>query len=299
MSQSQGWEVLTHVRKRNTDNSVQPSIVCSLEPSTDWRPVLHGVDCIIHCAARVHQMNESPEEAQHAYYDSNVLGTLNLARQAAEDGVKRFVFVSSVKVNGEWTTQGQPFLPTLDSPPEDPYGMSKYQAEVGLWQLARDTGIEVVIVRPPLVYGPGVKANFLSMMNWVSRRIPLPLGAIAAKRSLVYLDNLVDLILTCCTHPAAAGHTFLVSDDHDISVSQLLRFLAEIMNVPSRLIPVSPRFLLWGLTLLGKRTIAQRVCYPLQLDIGETKKILNWIPPVSFEDGLGKTVRAYQQQKDR
>ncbi|KUJ00628.1 UDP-N-acetyl-D-quinovosamine 4-epimerase [Vibrio sp. MEBiC08052] len=298
MARTQGWDVLTHGRSA-VDHTRQPSIVCSLEPDTDWTPVLDGIDCVVHCAARVHQMDESPEEAQYAYQDANVLGTLNLARQAAQAGVKRFIFVSSIKVNGEWTKAGQPFLPTLDTQPEDPYGISKYQAEVGLWQLVDETGLEVVVIRPPLVYGPGVKANFLSMMNWVYRALPLPFGAIPAKRSLVYLDNLADLIITCCTHPVAAGNTFLVSDDHDISISQLLCLLAAVMNVPSRLIPIPPRLLLWGLSLLGKRAVGQRLCYPLQLDIRATKEKLGWIPPVSLEAGLRQTVRAYQQQKEQ
>ncbi|WP_038178831.1 NAD-dependent epimerase/dehydratase family protein [Vibrio rhizosphaerae] len=297
MACNQGWDVLTH--GRTADLSRQPSIVCALESNTDWSSALMDVDCVVHCAARVHQMNESPEEAQHAYQDANVLGTLNLARQAVNAGVKRFIFISSIKVNGEWTKNGQPFLPTFDAQPEDPYGVSKYQAEVGLWQLADETGLEVVVIRPPLVYGPGVKANFLSMMNWVSRSLPLPFGAIPAKRSLVYLDNLADLIITCCTHPVAAGNTFLVSDDHDISIPQLLRLLAKVMNVPSRLIPVPPRLLLWGLSLLGKRAIGQRLCYPLQLDIRATKEKLGWSPPVSLEDGLRHTVLAYQQQKEQ
>ncbi|SJN57307.1 GDP-6-deoxy-D-mannose reductase [Vibrio ruber DSM 16370] len=298
MARDQGWDVLTHGRSA-ADHARQPSIVCALEPDTDWTPVLDGVDCVVHCAARVHQMNESLAEAQHAYQDVNVLGTLNLARQAAKAGVKRFIFVSSIKVNGEWSKAGQPFLPALDTQPEDPYGVSKYQAEVGLWQLAGETGLEVVVIRPPLVYGPGVKANFLSMMNWVYRALPLPFGAIPAKRSLVYLDNLADLIITCCTHPVASGSTFLVSDDHDISISQLLRLLATVMNVPSRLIPIPPRLLLWGLSLLGKRAVGQRLCYPLQLDIRATKEKLGWTPPVSLEAGLRQTVRAYQQQKEQ
>ncbi len=297
MAHTQGWDVLTHGR---TANHVQPpSIACSLGPDTDWSPVLDSVECVVHCAARVHQMHESPEEAQHAYNDVNVLGTLNLARQAAKAGVKRFVFISSIKVNGEWTTKGRPFLPTLDRKPEDPYGISKYQAEVGLWQLADETGLEVVVIRPPLVYGPDVKANFLAMMNWVEKAIPLPFGGIAAQRSLVYLDNLADLIITCCTHQAATGRTFLVSDDHDIAISQLLRLLAKVMNVPSRLIPVPPQFLLWGLSLFGKRAVGQRLCYPLQLDICATKETLGWAPPISLEDGLKQTVLAYQQQKEQ
>ncbi len=269
-----------------------------ISSTTDWSDVLADVDVIVHCAARVHQMSESAQDAQKAYDAVNVSGTLNLARQAVAGGVKRFIFISSIKVNGEYTEIGKPFTSEVVSEPEDPYGKSKYQAEQGLIQLAQDTGLELVIIRPPLIYGPGVKANFLSMMNLVKKKLPLPLGAIKSQRSLVFLDNLVDLIGVCCTHSNAPGHTFLVSDDYDVSVTHLLNSIAKAMDVRSCLMPIPQSMLASGLTLIGKKQVAQRLCSSLQLEISETKKILNWTPPYSFDAGIQKTVQAYLKENN-
>ena len=203
------------------------------------------------------------------------------------------MFVSSIKVNGEFTEPGSPFLPNLDNIPKDPYGLSKYQAEVALTQLAKETGLEVVIIRPPLVYGPGVKANFLSMMRLIEKGIPLPFGAIHNKRSLVYLDNLSSLILTCCDHPSASGHIFLASDNHDVSTSQLIRTIAESLGKSPRLLPIPVSWIQFVASVFRKQHMAQRVCGNLQVESRHTKELLGWSPPVAFEDGINKTVEAY------
>lgn len=217
-------------------------------------------------------------------------GTLNLARQAAQVGVRRFVFVSSIKVNGEATQPGQAFTADDVPSPLDPYGVSKLEAEQGLREIEAQTGMEVVIVRPPLVYGPGVKANFAAMMRWVARGIPLPLGAIHNARSMVALDNLVDLLVACLKHPAAAEQTFLVSDGEDVSTTELLRRTAQAMGKKALLLPVPASVLELGATVLGKRDVAQRLCGSLQVDIEKTRRLLGWNPPLTLEQGLKKAL---------
>lgn len=246
-----------------------------------------GIKTIIHCAARVHIMHDNSSAPLEDFREVNTYGTLNLAQQAADAGVKRFIFISSIKVNGESTELGLPFKSDDNFVPTDPYGLSKYEAEVGLREIAARTGMEVVIIRPPLVYGPGVKANFASMMKWVNKGIPLPLGSVNAnKRSLVYLDNLVDLIVTCIDHPNAANQTFLVSDDHDVSTTELLREMARGDGRRSRLIPVPVGVMQFAANLVGKGAVAARLFGSLQVDIEHTKKVLNWSPPVSFSEGI-------------
>lgn len=292
------WEVCSVSRVREQENLCPSTfIVDSIDSTTDWQGAFEGIDCVVHCAARVHQMKESKSGVLDAYREVNTRGTLNLARQAAQAGVKRFVFVSSIKVNGEFTAPNQPFTPDLTHVPGDPYGLSKYEAEVQLKQLANETGLEAVIIRPPLVYGPGVKANFLSMMRWVNKGIPLPLGAIRNSRSLVYVDNLVDLMLTCCSHPKAAGETFLVSDGVDVSTTQLLTTIASIMRKKSRLLPIPMSLIDLSAKLIRKPQISQRLCGNLQVDISHTREILDWVPPVTFEEGIKKTVQAYLDSK--
>lgn len=266
----------------------------SLEPEQNWIDALSGVAVVIHCAARVHVMNEEAEDPLAEFRHVNVDGTLCLARQAAEAGVRRFIFVSSIKVNGEWTELGIPFRADGWPDPKDPYGVSKCEAEVGLRTLSRETGMEVVIIRPPLVYGPGVKANFLTIMRWLERGVPLPLASVRDnRRSLVFLDNLVDLIVTCIDHPAAANQIFLVSDDEDLSTAELLRRIGASLGRPVRLLPVPPGFLRLGASLIGKPDIAQRLCGSLQVDISHTKDVLNWRPPFSVDEGLKRTAEAY------
>jgi UDP-glucose 4-epimerase len=264
--------------------------ICS---DTDFASALAEVACVVHLAARVHVMQDVSADPLAEFRRVNVEGTLNLARQAAAAGVRRFVYVSSVKVNGEATRPGHPFTACDGPSPTDPYGVSKFEAEQGLLSLAREIGMEVVIVRPPLVYGPGVKANFLEMMRWLDRGIPLPLGAIRNKRSLVALDNLVDLIITCIDHPAAANEVFLVSDGEDLSTTDLLRRTAMALGRPSRLIPLPTVMLSAGLSAIGKGDLARRLCDSLQVDISKTRERLGWEPPVKIDVALRKTAEDY------
>ena len=266
-------------------------VVGRIDDGTNWREVLTGCEVVIHLAARVHVMHDTAADPLTAFRVVNVEGTLSLARQAAAAGVKRFVFISSVKVNGEFTQTGQAFAETDTSNPQDAYGQSKHEAEQGLRQLAADTGMEVVIIRPPLVYGPGVKANFAALMRAVQRGWPLPLGAVHNQRSLVALDNLVDLIVTCLKHPAAANQTFLVSDGEDVSTTELLRRMGQAMGRPARLIPVPASWLKLAAALVGKPDVAQRLCGSLQVDISKTRQLLGWSPPVSVDEGLRRAAK--------
>lgn len=247
---------------------------------------------LIHLAARVHVMNESASEPMTAYRQANVDDTLALARTAAQVGVRRLVFVSSVKVNGEFTLPGKAFQPEPCQPPQDPYGLSKWEAEQALRELAAATGMEVVIVRPPLVYGPGVRANFQSLLTAVRRGLPLPLAcATRNRRSLVGVDNLVDLLLTCARHPAAAGQTFMASDGEDLSTAELLRRIGLAMGRPARLWPLPLPLLQLGARLVGRGGVAQRLLDNLQVDIRHTRSTLNWTPPLSVDEGLRRAVQ--------
>jgi nucleoside-diphosphate-sugar epimerase len=271
---------------------VERQVVGDLDAAADWRPALRGVATVVHCAARVHVMRETAAGPLTEFRRVNVEGTLALARQAAAAGVRRFVFLSSIKVNGEATRPGQPFT-ALDAPaPADPYGISKREAEDGLMALSRETGLEMAIIRPVLVYGPGVKGNFRSLIRWLDRGVPLPLGGIHNKRSLVALDNLVDLVATCTRHPAAAGGTFLVSDGEDLSTTELLRRTAAALGKRPRLLPVSAGMLSAGAALLGRGEMAQRLVGSLQVDITATRRTLGWAPVVSVDEALRRTVRA-------
>lgn len=254
---------------------------------------LDGIDVIVHAAARVHIMNNHTADSLKEFRLVNTEGTLNLARQAAAAGVKRFVFISSIKVNGEGTPLGQPYTAEDVPDPSDPYGISKMEAERGLRVLARETGMEVVIIRPVLVYGPGVKANFRSMMNWLNKGMPLPLGAIHNQRSLVALDNLVDLIVTCIDHPLAANQTFLVSDGEDLSTTELLQRMGQALDKPVRLLPIPPSLLTIGAGLLGRKDVAKRLCGSLQVDISKARSVLGWKPPVSVDAALRKTAQHF------
>lgn len=267
---------------------VTPFVVGDLEPSTDWSAALNGVAVVVHCAARVHVMVDVAANPLDEFRRINVIGTLNLARQAAAAGVRRFVFISSIKVNGEKTERGHSFSAD-DTPAQvDAYGVSKMEAEQGLLALSVQTGMEIVIIRPPLVYGPGVKANFASMMRWLRRGVPLPLGALHNERSLVALDNLVDLIVTCLTHRSAAGQIFLVSDGEDVSTTELLRRMGQAMGRPACLIPVPESWLKVAAAMVGKEDVAQRLCGSLQVDIEKTRQLLGWKPPLSLDQGLKK-----------
>lgn len=262
--------------------------VGDLTGDADWRQALVGVEVVVHVAARVHVMNETAADALSEFRRVNVEGTLNLARQSAAAGVRRFIFISSVKVNGEATQIGCPFTADSTPAPQDAYGISKMEAEKGLREIATETGMEFVIIRPPLVYGPGVKANFAVMMRWLRLGVPLPLGAIHNQRSLVALDSLVDLVVTCIRHPAAANQAFLVSDGEDVSTTELLRRMSKAMHRPARLIPVASGLLELAAAILGKRDMAQRLCGSLQVDIQKTRQLLGWSPPLTLDQGLKK-----------
>lgn len=232
-------------------------------------------------------MNDTSSDPLAEFRRVNVEGTANLARQAAAAGVRRFVFLSSIKVNGEFTVAGQSFTAADVPAPQDAYGISKHEAEQSLRQIAEETGMEVVIIRSPLVYGPGVKANFAAMMRWLARGLPLPLSAVTQnRRSLVALDNLVDLIVTCLDHPAAANQTFLASDGEDLSTADLLRRMGGAMGRAARLFYVPTVCLKLAAYLVNKPGIYQRLCGSLQLDITKTRQVLGWVPPVSVNEGL-------------
>jgi len=270
--------------------------VNQIDSTTEWSEALVGCRYVIHTTERAHVMNDKDSDPLTEYRRVNVDGTINLARQAAEAGLRRFIFISSIKVNGEQTSLGNPFTAEDIPAPEDAYGISKYEAEQGLLKIAADTGLEVVIIRPPLVYGPGVKGNFFSMMRIVKKGTPLPLGAIKNKRSLVALDNLVDLISTCIEHPAAANQVFLAGDGEDLSTTELLRGVAKAAGMTSRLIPLPASVLMFVAFLLGKRTVAQKLLGSLQVDISKTRVLLDWTPPLSVEEGLS---RCFVENADR
>ena len=277
-------------RQEKVLDGATPFLIKELNGLTEWQPTLSGVDVVIHLAARVHVLHDAVDDPPAAYRTVNVDGTLNLARQAAAAGVKRFVFVSSIKVNGEYSELERPFSESDACNPQDAYGQSKLEAELGLRQISVDTGMEVVIIRPPLVYGPGVKANFAALMRAVQLGWPLALGAVYNRRSLVALDNLVDFILACAIHPKAANQTFMVSDGHDLSTTELVRGLARAAGMPARLLPVPVWILEVGASLLGKGGEVRRLCGNLQVDISKAKTLLGWQPPVSVEEGLRRAV---------
>lgn len=267
---------------------------------TDYSSILNGVDVIVHLAARVHVMNDDVSDPLEEYREVNTRGTANFARQAAEANVKRFVFVSSIKVNGEATVPDKPFTSGDDHAPEDHYGLSKAEAEQELFEIGKATGMEIVVIRPTLVYGPGVKANFASLMNLVSKGVPLPFGCIKDnRRSLVSVTNLVDLIVTCIDHPKAANQIFLVSDDHDVSTSELVAQMANALSVLQWQIPV-PKwcYRLVG-KLFGKQDVVDRLLGSLQVDIAHTKETLNWAPPQSLEEGFKQTAQAFLKSKQK
>jgi len=267
--------------------------VGELGSNTSWGAAVRGVDVVVHTAARVHVMNDAVVDPLSEYRRANVEGTLCLAREAASAGARRFVFLSSIKVNGEGTPLGQPYRADDSPAPVDPYGVSKLEAEEGLRQLLHGTGTELVVIRPVLVYGPGVKANFLAMMRWVHKGLPLPLGNVPNKRSLVALDNLVDLIRACCVHPAASNQTFLAADGEDLSTTELLARMAAALGRRARLFPVPVEVLRGAATILGRRGIAQRLFGSLQVDVSKARDRLGWAPPVSVDDALRKTARHY------
>jgi len=293
-----GHEVCATVRSKIQGSPASEQIfVGEIGAETLWDDVLCGVDVVAHLAARVHVMRDKAVDTLTEFRAVNVEGTLNLARQAAKAGVRRFVYLSSIKVNGEQTLPGQAFTEQDVPAPLDPYGISKYEAEEGLHKIAQQTGMEVVVIRPSLVYGPGVKANFLNMMRWLHKGVPLPFGAIHNRRSLVGLDNLVDLIVICLEHSAAANQTFLVSDGEDLSTTELLRRMAAALNMPTRLLPVPQKLLEVVFKMLGKGDLAQRLCGSLQVDITKACTVLDWKPLISVDEGLRRTAEHFLRSR--
>ena len=270
--------------------------VGGIENITDWSTLLTGVEVVLHTAAIAHIQGPVTKSLESDFDAVNTRATLALARQSAAAGVKRFIFLSTIKVLGD-STSSSAFNADTEPAPMDAYACSKWRAEQGLRIIAAETGMEVVIIRPVLVYGPGVKANFLSMMRWLNKGVPLPFGAIYNKRSLVALDNLVDLIVTCIDHPAAANQTFLVRDGEDLSTSELLGKMAMALGKPARLLPLPSWMLELSARLLGKQALAQRLCGSLQVDISKTRELLGWIPPVSVEEALRRTAVHFLAQQ--
>ena len=285
------------VRSRNSlsrsSNPHENFIVGDIHAGTDWSHGLSDVDCVIHCAARAHIMRETASNALAAYRAVNVAGTRHLAEQAAALDVKRLVYLSSVKVNGENTEAGARFAHNDKPMPEDAYGISKREAEQALREVSARTGLEVVIVRPPLVYGPGAKGNFRRLLRLAASGVPLPLGAIRNQRSLVGLDNLVDLLIRCVDHSAAVGQTFLVSDDHDLSTPALIRGLRRALGKSPRLLPVPPSVLRLAGRITGRAAEVERLIGSLQVHITHTREVLGWTPPVSVDEGLRTTAKWY------
>lgn len=285
--------LIAAVRRKKTDFPTEVSVgwVSELGSSTDWTACLQEVGVVIHCAARAHVMKDETGDPLLEYRRVNVLGTLALAVQAAKAGVQRFVYISSIKVNGERTASHHAFHASDIPEPEDAYGTSKLEAEQGLTKLAQETGMEVVIIRPPLVYGPGVKGNFASMVRWVRKGMPLPLGAVHNKRSLVALENLVDFIALCADperSPRAANEVFLISDGEDVSTTELLRKVANAYNVAPRLFPIPVSWIQTATCLLGKSAVAYRLVGSLVVDSSKARDLLGWKPVVSMDEQLKK-----------
>lgn len=279
------------VRSNFELNGAEIAQVPVIDNQTVWGRHLKGIDTVIHCAGRAHVMNDLFADPLPEYRKINVGGTINLARQAVDAGVKRFIFLSTVKVNGEQTLKDRPFTEEDVPLPQNPYAISKYEAEQALFELAEQSELEVVIVRPTLVYGCGVKANFFSLLRMVRLGMPLPFGSIENKRSFIYLENLHSLITRCIDHPNAANQLFLASDGHDLSTTELLRYCANAMSVSVYLIPIPESWCMLSASLLGQGESIQRLCGSLQVDISKARKLLDWEPPFSVQIGLQKTVQ--------
>jgi len=275
-------------------NSAHPGCISvgDINAHTTWSQALEGVTDVVHLAARVHITQETSTDAYAAFRAVNTEGTLNLARQAAAAGVRRFVFLSSVKVNGEGSPHA--YLETDTPAPEDAYAVSKWEAEQGLWKISAETGMQMVILRIPLVYGPGVGANFLQLLQTVNKGWPLPLRGIANRRSLLYVGNLVDAILLVLEHPDAANKLYLLSDGQDVSTSQLVELIAKALKKPARLFAVPQGLFRAVAGVLGKSSAVDRLFGSLYLDSAKIQQELGWVPPFSMQDGLNETANWYK-----
>jgi nucleoside-diphosphate-sugar epimerase len=297
LSNDATWTARAAVRRHvaNSPAGSETIAVGDLGPDTEWRTAVRNADAVIHAAARVHVMRDTAGDPLALFRRVNVQGTERLAQEAAEAGVRRFVYISSIKVNGESTPLGAAFTERSIPHPADPYGISKHEAETALAEIGRATGMEVVVVRPPLVYGPGVKANFLSMMKWINRGLPIPLGSVHNRRSLVAVDNLADLIVEALGNPRAANQTFLASDGEDLSTSDLMRRVGAALGRPARLVPVPTSLLIASLAAIGKRRIAERLLWSLEVDSSKARSLLDWRPPLTVDAGLRLAAEAFQR----
>lgn len=311
-------KVIRHSGEQNTTSQIglkkesaesEVAFVQSIGCETEWQQALDSVDVVIHLAARVHVMSNHADDPLEEFRKVNAAGTERLARMAVAHGVKRFVYVSSIKVNGEETFPVRYSLSPASSQmgdkstifseadiptPQDPYGASKWEAEQILHYISRETGLEVVIVRPPLVYGAGVKGNFVQMLKVLNRGIPLPLASVENRRSLIYVENLADALILCATHPIAAGQTYLVSDGEDISTPELLRKLGVAMGHPARLFPCPPTLLKFSGRLFGKTGQVERLLGSLQVDSRKIRRELGWQPSFTLQQGLQATAEWYR-----
>jgi len=291
-----GWQVIAALRKQSALVTAHEQVIIpSIDGDTDWTAALQDVDVVIHLAARVHVMHEIYDDPQEKFKTINFHATTNLARQASQGGVKRLVYISTIKVNGQ-TTEKTPFSATDEVNPQDPYAVSKWMAEQALHNLSRQTGLEVVVVRPPLVYGPGVKGNFFRLLQFVDHGLPMPFGATRNLRSMLYLGNLVDALVLCAIHPAAAGKTYLLSDGEDISTPILLRHMSESMGRKLRIFSAPSWLLQGGATILEQRPALDRVTESLRLDSAPIRNELGWVPKYSVMQGLKATTEWYLQK---
>lgn len=286
-------EQISHAHKSN----IFPEIIPSLEQLAQSQELLSQVDCIIHLAARVHQMHDSVTDPLAAFRAVNTKATEELALAASKAGVKRFIFLSSIKVNGEENSKDTIYQETSIASPQDPYGISKWEAEEKLRHVSNQTGLEVVILRPPLVYGPKVKANFLKMIEIIHKGIPLPLASVNNLRSLVFVENLTDAIINAAIHPAAASQTFLISDGYDISTSDLIKQIATSLQKTPKLLPFPPKLLKLAGQLTGKSDTLDRLTGSLVVDSSKIRQTLNWTPPYTFEQGIQQTCDWYLQSR--
>ena len=273
---------LAGVRKSTKSKEVSYG---DIQTQSNWEEILKDCDCIVHLAARVHVMNETADDPMTLFRTINVHATLKLAEAAKKIGVKKFIYISSIKVNGEFTTT-KPFSASDKPAPEDPYGLSKWEAEQAVMGLHEDGNFDVVIIRPPLIYGPGVKANFEKLFKLVEMGLPLPFGAVNNKRSMVSVYNLCDLIIRCVENPSAGGKTFLVSDDQDLSLKDLIINMGKAKNKKPFLLPIPASLMKLALDLIGKKSFSIRLLGNLQVDIQDTKKVLNWKPPCTFVETM-------------
>ncbi len=278
-----GFDVIPVVRR---PGDIKGAVVLKFGSDAEWSFLLEKCDYVIHLAGRAHIMLEIENDPLKIYRSVNVNNTLNLARLSARHGIRRFIFISSIKVNGEITQPGKYFTAEDIPFPKDAYAISKLEAEEELHKISNETGLEVVVIRPPLIYGPNAKGNFSSMVKWLRHGVPLPFGSIDNRRSLVGLDNFCDLISRCVDHPSASGQTFMVSDGEDLSTTELLKRTALALGIKPRLINVPKPLLQFSADIFGRGDFAQRLFGSLQVDISKTKDILNWEPPLSVDEGL-------------